>query len=106
MFDFAEPDQVNGQRDVTTVPPQALFMLNNPFVVDVSERAAQHILKHDLPDEKARVRYAWAYTLCRYPTDAETARALAFLNAGDDPESSWSTLTQAFYSSAEFRYVP
>lgn len=81
-------------------------MLNNPFVVDVSERAAQHILKQDLPDEKARVRYAYAYTLCRYPTDAETARALAFLNAGDDPESSWSTLTQAFYSSAEFRYVP
>ena len=106
VFDFAEPDQVNGQRDVTTVPPQALFMLNNPFVVDVSERAAQHILKQDLPDEKSRIRYAYAYTLCRYPTDAETARAFAFLNAGDDPDNNWSTLIQAIYSSAEFRYVP
>lgn len=106
VFDFAEPDQVNGQRDVTTVPPQALFMLNNPFVVDVSERAAQHILNQHLPDEKAKVRYAYAYTLSRYPTDVETARALAFLGAGEDQPSSWSTLMQALYSSAEFRYVP
>jgi hypothetical protein len=106
VFDFAEPDQVNGQRDVTTVPPQALFMLNNPFVVEVSDRAARHILKQDLPDEKARVHYAYAWTVCRYPTEAESQRALAYLNSGEDRQSSWSALTQALYSSAEFRYIP
>jgi Protein of unknown function (DUF1553)/Protein of unknown function (DUF1549) len=106
VFDFAEPDQVNGQRDVTTVPPQALFMLNNPFVIDVSERAAQRILEQDVSDEATRVRYAYAYTLCRYPTEIETQRALAFLETGEDRESRWSSLTQALYSSAEFRYVP
>jgi hypothetical protein len=106
VFDFAEPDQVNGQRDVTTVPPQALFMLNNPFVIDVSNRAAQRIVKQELPDEKTRIRYAYAYTLCRYPTEAETERALAFLKTGEDRQRSWSALTQALYSSAEFRYVP
>ncbi len=106
VFDFAEPDQVNGQRDVTTVPPQALFMLNNPFVIDVSNRAAERILAQDLADETTRVRYAYAYTLCRYPTKVETERALAFLNSGDDRNSSWSALAQALYSSAEFRYIP
>ncbi len=106
VFDFAEPDQVNGQRDVTTVPPQALFMLNNPFVIDVSERAATQILSQDLPDELARIRYAYAYALCRYPSDAETERARTFLEAGDDRQSSWAALTQALYSSAEFRYIP
>ncbi len=60
VFDFAEPDQVNGQRDVTTVPPQALFLLNNPFVVEVSKKAAQRILAQDLPDETSRLRYAYA----------------------------------------------
>lgn len=106
VFDFAEPDQVNGQRDVTTVAPQALFMLNNPFVVDVSARAADRILDQKLSDDKARVRYAYAYALCRYPTEAETERALAFLGAGDDRRATWAALTQALYSAAEFRYIP
>ena len=106
VFDFAEPDQVNGQRDVTTVAPQALFMLNNPFVVDVSSRAADRILAQKLPDDNARVRYAYAYALCRYPTESETSRALEFLDAGDDRRNSWAALTQALYSAAEFRYVP
>jgi Protein of unknown function (DUF1553)/Protein of unknown function (DUF1549) len=106
VFDFAEPDQVNGQRDVTTVPPQALFLLNNPFVIDVSKRAAQRILEQDLADEKTRVRYAYAYTLCRHPTETEIQRALSFLESGEDRQSSWSALTQALYSSAEFRYLP
>ncbi len=106
VFDFAEPDQVNGQRDVTTVAPQALFMLNNPFVVDVSSRAADRILAQKLPDDNARVRYAYAYALCRYPTESETSRALEFLDAGDDRRNSWAALTQSLYSAAEFRYVP
>ncbi len=106
VFDFAEPDQVNGQRDVTTVAPQALFMLNNPFVVDVSARAADRILAQNVTDDKARVRYAYAYALSRYPTEAETTRALAFLSTGSDRRSTWAALTQALYSAAEFRYVP
>jgi hypothetical protein len=34
-------------------------------------------------------------------------RSLAFLSEdGDDREASWTALTQALYSSAEFRYLP
>jgi hypothetical protein len=106
VFDFAEPSQVNGQRDVTTVAPQALFLLNNPFVVDVSKRAADRILEQKMSDETVRVKYAYAYTLCRYPTEEETKQSLAFLESGSDRRSSWAELTQALYSSAEFRYIP
>ena len=106
VFDFAEPDQVNGRRDVTTVAPQALFMLNNPFVVEVSKRAAQRILDQPLPDDRSRVRFAYAYALCRYPTEAETARALEFVSDDSDRQSNWATFIQALYSAAEFRYIP
>jgi hypothetical protein len=106
VFDFAEPSQVNGQRDVTTVAPQALFLLNNPFVVEVSRRAADRILEQPFTDEAVRVKFAYAYTLCRYPTEDETQRALAFLKSADDQRSRWTDFTQALYSSAEFRYVP
>ncbi len=33
-FDFATPDASSPQRFVTTVPQQALFMMNSPFVID------------------------------------------------------------------------
>src|SRR6185312_15622447 len=33
LFDFAEPSLVIGERATTTVPAQALFLLNNPFVL-------------------------------------------------------------------------
>ena len=106
VFDFAEPDQVNGHRDVTTVAPQALFLLNNPFVVNVARRAAERVIAQNLPDDKARVRQAYAYALCRYPTEAESQRALEFLRPGEERQSSLAALTQALYSAAEFRYIP
>src|SRR6202008_4527931 len=34
LFDFPSPLQTRGNRDVTNVPPQALAMLNDPFVLD------------------------------------------------------------------------
>ncbi len=33
-FDFASPDTTSPQRYVTTVPQQALFMMNSPFVIE------------------------------------------------------------------------
>jgi hypothetical protein len=43
-FDFPNPDVSNPQRFVTTVPQQALFMINSPFVV---EQARAMIAKAD-----------------------------------------------------------
>src|SRR5947199_1175895 len=33
-FDFASPDLTTGRRETTTVPQQALFMMNSPLVVE------------------------------------------------------------------------
>lgn len=41
VFDFAEPNTVAGSREVTTVPSQALFLLNNEFVGDAARRFAE-----------------------------------------------------------------
>ena len=40
FFDFASPDQHSPQRFVTTVPQQALFLMNNPFVLEQSRHLA------------------------------------------------------------------
>ena len=43
VFDFPEPELLTGRRGITTVPTQALYMMNSPFVVEQSrqDRAAR-----------------------------------------------------------------
>ena len=39
-FDFASPDTHSPQRFATTVPQQALFMMNSPFVIEQAKKLA------------------------------------------------------------------
>ena len=41
VFDFADPSIVVGRRNVSTVAPQALFLMNNPFVLEQAQAAAK-----------------------------------------------------------------
>src|SRR4029079_7321182 len=43
MFDFANPDRHSPQRFVTTVPQQALFLMNSPFMVAQAEKLASQV---------------------------------------------------------------
>jgi len=38
QFDFSDPDMPNSRRASTTVPQQALFLMNSPMSVDVARR--------------------------------------------------------------------
>ena len=107
IFDFAEPDQVNGLRDVTTVPPQALFMLNNSFVIDSSGRIAEELLKGGAGDPAVLVRQVWRRIYCRAPSAEEASAAVSFLKASPaDPRRQLAALVQATLASAVFRYRP
>jgi cytochrome c553 len=119
LFDFAEPTLVTGNRDVTTVPTQALFLMNNPFVLDQSRRLADKVLAAPRLDDAGRVDMVYRLALCRPPTPTETARALQYTasyarddstignaKAGTNPKTdAWASLCQALFCSAEFRYL-
>jgi cytochrome c553 len=77
-FDPVETTLVTGSRETTTVPSQALYLLNSPFVRGQALTLAGRLLAGDGTDED-RVRDAYRLTLGRGPTDAEVGRALAFL---------------------------
>ena len=117
LFDFAEPSLVVAARDVTNVPSQALFLMNNAFVREQSAAFARRILATPL-DYPQRIRLAYQLALSRPPTAAEVARANTYLlteargliaakPADKDaaPEHSWSTFCQALFACAEFRYL-
>jgi hypothetical protein len=110
-FDFPDPAQIQGRREVTTVAPQALFMLNSDFADDASSDAAAQLLDAGKLTDAERVAAAYWRVLSRRPTAEETAEAVALVEdlrpAGvrDGELYRWSVLVQALMSSAEFRYV-
>ena len=114
LFDFAEPSIIVGRRDVTTVPAQALFLLNSNFVLELSDRMAEQLLASG-NDESARVRQAYRLSLSRTPSETEISAAMdlvrdtiASLPDGDDDRKqlqAWSGLCQSLLACAEFRYL-
>ncbi|HSI14393.1 MAG TPA: DUF1549 and DUF1553 domain-containing protein [Chthoniobacter sp.] len=107
IFDFPEPTQIKGQREVTTVPAQALFFLNSRFAIDTARGAAQRVLDDTtLRTDDARLTRAYVTLLGREPAPEELKDARAFLAATSDaPLSRWSALLQALMAGTEFRYV-
>jgi len=117
VFDFAEPSIVVGKRSVTTVPTQALFFLNSPYVILQADLTAERLLNDVKSDDAARVEAAYLSAVARRPTPEERKQAVEFVSAfgyglksqfADDAARSrkaWSAFCQALFASAEFRYV-
>lgn len=82
-FDFASPDATSPQRFYTTVPQQALFLLNSPFVVQQAQAfLARPELKQAKSDEE-RVKALYRLAYQRLPDSEELAFANQFLSTQD-----------------------
>jgi len=79
-FDFASVDQSSPQRHQTTVPQQALFLMNSPFLRDQARGAASRAA--GAPD---RVRALYRLLLGREPTEDERRLGRAFLDKPEPP---------------------
>jgi hypothetical protein len=113
VFDFADPNTPTGRRNVSTLPSQALYLMNSPFVMDAARVAAEDILERDLPDAD-RLVLAYRRTLGRPPTPAERELGLRYIKSFTAPTptdpttlplQSWSRVYQALFASVDFRYV-
>jgi hypothetical protein len=83
VFDFANPDLHIPQRGETTVPQQALFFLNNPFVIARARALAD--LDRSVSEPGSRVEAMYRRVFHRLPTNEEASTALAFIGAPQVP---------------------
>jgi hypothetical protein len=79
-FDPVTQTLVTGHREATTVPTQALFLLNSGFVRRQALALGDGLLAQPQKTTRAKVQHAYWQTLGRAPTAQETERALQFLN--------------------------
>ena len=107
VFDFAEPSMVIGQREVSNTPAQALYLLNNTFVLEQSDALAQRLQQSD-KDRSSQIRQAFRLVFSRLPEPNELQASLQFLDDAEQsakPGAALSAFCQALFASAEFRYV-
>jgi hypothetical protein len=103
VFDFADPDVATGRRDTTTVPTQALYLMNSPFVMYQARESARRLLAA-ASDDEGRLRLLYRLALGRSPTSAESRTALRYLRE-DSGEEAWAAVCQAVFGCTEFRFV-
>lgn len=116
LFDGADPNVSTARREVTTVPTQALHMMNNEFVHQRAAGLARRILS-GANDDTSRTRFAWNLAFGRSPTPEELSEVSAFLKQyaeamgeGDRSKDSvelkvWSALARTILTRNEFLFV-
>ena len=116
-FDFADPSTLAGQRDQTTVAPQALFMMNSAFVLEQAQSIAGQLMERTDLDQSARIRHLYELTLSRDASESEVSRANGYLDrlrgamndaavpATEIESRAWTSLSRAVLSLNEFVYA-
>jgi len=113
-LDFPDPAVSNGDRNTTTVAPQALFMMNSSLVDKSTSELASRLTALGGSE---RIHRAYSITLGRQPNDFEMANAQAYTQqvsaaataaglATEDAElAAWQSFCRVLLSTNEFFYV-
>lgn len=102
VFDVASPDQSNERRPRTTVPQQALYLMNSPFVWEQIREVAREVQS---PDAQAGIERLYLKALGRLPQTEEMVLALQFMAGNPTSESVWQDLAQTLLETNEFAFV-
>ncbi len=81
LFDAPDSIQSIGHRIVTTVPPQALAMMNSSLARQLSEKFAKRIRGAAETTPEQIVEQAYTLALSRPPSAEEKAQMVGFINA-------------------------
>ena len=109
-FDYVETANHIEQRPVTTVPNQALFLLNSKLVHEQAERLSASMLDHERDDD--RITRLWMTLYGHPPTAADIGYCQEFIEdaaqrlpEGASPRQAWSGLCRTLIAGSLFNYV-
>ncbi len=107
LFDAANPDSSTEKRVTSTVAPQALLLLNHPWIQEQSRHLAARLIR-DVPEkDPERINRAYRLLFSRSPNATEMAIAQQIVENGDPavPNGGWDDLAHVLLCSNEFIYV-
>jgi hypothetical protein len=109
-FDLPDTELVVGDRSITTVPAQSLFLLNSPWVIEQAQALAERVLALPGLEDDARLERVFRIAMGRDALAADLARLKSYLKSespgnGSPDKKAWSRLCQTIFAAAEFRYI-
>jgi hypothetical protein len=112
LFDFGDATTAASKRQMTTVAPQALFMMNSEFVTERAVNLAKALLSNASLEDAARIRAAYIKVLSREATPQEVGRGLTYVsefqkrsNGALSAADAWTSLCRILLASNEFIYL-
>ncbi|MFL5245470.1 MAG: PSD1 and planctomycete cytochrome C domain-containing protein [Gemmataceae bacterium] len=108
LFDVADSTAIVSKRIVSTVAPQALFLMNHPFAIEQTKALTQRILAYK-GDDKSKIEKAYILLYGRPPTEEELQIGHDFIGrvgkTDKDAEAAWQEYCQILLCANEFVYV-
>ncbi|HYV32510.1 MAG TPA: DUF1553 domain-containing protein, partial [Candidatus Binatia bacterium] len=84
-FDFANPEMESGKRYQTTVPQQALYLMNSPLVVEQARHVVERPEVHAAQTDEDKIRQLYEIIYQRPPRPEEIQLGLEFLEEAATP---------------------
>jgi len=78
-FDRPIPFSTFGKRNITNVPAQSLFLMNDPFVVAQAENMAENVMQQKDLTLEGKIQWIYIRAFARSANDDEIQKAKAFL---------------------------
>jgi hypothetical protein len=103
LFDGADSTGIVEQRTESTVAPQALWLMNHPFVVARAKALAARVAAQP-GDRDARLHWLYQRLFGVAPAEADRALAARAIAEGTTPQA-WELFCQALLCSNQFVYV-
>ncbi|MDC0920862.1 DUF1549 and DUF1553 domain-containing protein [Opitutales bacterium] len=103
-FDFANPNIHAPQRVETTVPQQALFAFNHPFVIERSATLAKKAFDSKTTSPSSQVEFLYRQILSRDPRQDESKLSVEFIGT-DAKLANFEDLAQTLLVSNEFFFT-
>ncbi|MDB4561647.1 DUF1553 domain-containing protein [bacterium] len=108
IFDLPNPDLVTGTRAGTTVPTQALFMMNSKFIQDMSKSMSVRVCAGN-DDVEMMIRELYQRILIRQADQDDISKAQEYISGlirnGKPKQEAVASFVQILFSSTEFRFV-
>ena len=104
VFDYPNPGLVSGNRNISSVPTQALYMMNNEFVIKQARLVSEIIEKKETNDLNGKITLAFLKCLGRLPNAEEMKTSLLFLEKKFH-KVSLEGLVHSLLACLDFRYL-
>lgn len=106
IFDRPDNNLLSANRSITTVPTQALYLMNNDQILQHCDTVAKQLdTTHRDRDDQEKINYLYLKYLSRNPSDKELNILKKYISDHPDKSKIYSNLIQILILTGEFREI-